>query len=202
MIPVIAHRGASKEAKENTLEAFERAIECGAPWIEFDVQLTSEGQPVIHHDPVTDKAPWMPTLEEAIGCIAGRAGLMIELKHDDNDIMAIIDQALSTLERYPDAQVLLGSLSVPLFEQLAQEWPREKLIAIVEYKKDLPAFLAQRPAVVAINRSWANAKLIRQLQSQGHVVWVWTVDEMHLAKQLVEWGVTGIITNTPRQMLS
>ena len=40
---VIAHRGASAEAKENTLPAFERAIELGADFVEFDVQASSDG---------------------------------------------------------------------------------------------------------------------------------------------------------------
>ena len=40
---VIAHRGASADEKENTLPAFERAIEVGADYVEFDVQASSDG---------------------------------------------------------------------------------------------------------------------------------------------------------------
>ena len=47
---VIAHRGASSEEKENTLPAFERAIELGADYIEFDVQASSDGGLVVFHD--------------------------------------------------------------------------------------------------------------------------------------------------------
>ncbi|PIR20530.1 MAG: hypothetical protein COV45_05650 [Deltaproteobacteria bacterium CG11_big_fil_rev_8_21_14_0_20_47_16] len=47
---VIAHRGANREAPENTLPAFERALEMGVDGIECDVMLTSDKVPVITHD--------------------------------------------------------------------------------------------------------------------------------------------------------
>lgn len=46
---VIAHRGATEEFPENTLPAFERAIELGAYGIELDVRLTSDRVPVVFH---------------------------------------------------------------------------------------------------------------------------------------------------------
>lgn len=50
-----AHRGDSKNAPENTLPAFASAVEKGAPQIEFDVQLTKDGELVIMHDPTVDR---------------------------------------------------------------------------------------------------------------------------------------------------
>ncbi len=47
---IIAHRGASTHAPENTLAAFWEAIEAGADGIEFDVRLTKDGIPVVFHD--------------------------------------------------------------------------------------------------------------------------------------------------------
>ncbi len=52
---VIGHRGASGERPENTLSAFERAADLGAPWVELDVQLTRDNQPVVIHDPTLDR---------------------------------------------------------------------------------------------------------------------------------------------------
>jgi glycerophosphoryl diester phosphodiesterase len=48
---IIAHRGASAHAPENTLAAFERALEEGAEGVEFDVRLTRDGEAVVFHDP-------------------------------------------------------------------------------------------------------------------------------------------------------
>ncbi|MBW6474057.1 MAG: glycerophosphodiester phosphodiesterase [Anaerolineaceae bacterium] len=50
MIKNIAHRGFSGQYPENTLLAFQKALEAGVDGIEFDVHLTSDGVPVIHHD--------------------------------------------------------------------------------------------------------------------------------------------------------
>jgi glycerophosphoryl diester phosphodiesterase len=52
---VIAHRGASAEAPENTLPAFETAIRRGADAIELDVRLTADGAPVVIHDATLDR---------------------------------------------------------------------------------------------------------------------------------------------------
>lgn len=47
---IIAHRGASAVAPENTLAAFQRAFDVGAEGIEFDVQIAKDGVPVVIHD--------------------------------------------------------------------------------------------------------------------------------------------------------
>ena len=47
---IIGHRGASRHAPENTLEAFRAAIDAGADGIEFDVRLARDGVPVVIHD--------------------------------------------------------------------------------------------------------------------------------------------------------
>jgi len=47
---IIAHRGASATAPENTMAAFREAIAAGADGIEFDVRLTRDGVPVVIHD--------------------------------------------------------------------------------------------------------------------------------------------------------
>jgi glycerophosphoryl diester phosphodiesterase len=52
---VIAHRGASGLAPENTLAAFQLAVDLGADGIELDVQLAADGQPVIIHDQWVDR---------------------------------------------------------------------------------------------------------------------------------------------------
>lgn len=55
-VPLIfAHRGASIVAPENTIPAFQKALECGAPAIEFDVKLTADGQVVVLHDQTVDR---------------------------------------------------------------------------------------------------------------------------------------------------
>ncbi len=52
---LVAHRGASEVAPENTLSAFHKAIDAGADAIEFDVQATSDGRLVVLHDSTLDR---------------------------------------------------------------------------------------------------------------------------------------------------
>jgi glycerophosphoryl diester phosphodiesterase len=53
--PVIAHRGASGSAPENTLPAFELAVRQGTDAFELDVRLTRDGIPVVLHDATLDR---------------------------------------------------------------------------------------------------------------------------------------------------
>ncbi|HOZ48423.1 MAG TPA: glycerophosphodiester phosphodiesterase family protein [Candidatus Hydrogenedentes bacterium] len=114
-VNVIAHRGASAYAPENTLAAFELAIEQGADWFELDCYLSKDGKLVISHDrdverttdgtgyvqdltlaelKALDAGSWfspefagerMPTLGEALDLAKGRIGVYIEIKNSDDD---------------------------------------------------------------------------------------------------------------------
>jgi len=96
---IIGHRGAKGLAPENTLRAFEKALEHGVDEIELDVRVTKDGQTVLIHDPyVTDPAgsrvniashtlaelqkhkPDLATLEAAITTIDRRVPTYIEVK--------------------------------------------------------------------------------------------------------------------------
>lgn len=85
MTLVVAHRGASAIAPENTLEAFEKAIEVGADMIEFDVRVTADGTLVVCHDPLppvpySELPTKPPTLAEVVETCAGRIALDVEIK--------------------------------------------------------------------------------------------------------------------------
>jgi glycerophosphoryl diester phosphodiesterase len=64
--PVVAHRGASAHAPENTLAAFEDALRLGVDALEFDVRVTADGVPVVHHDATLDRTT------DAAGLVAAR----------------------------------------------------------------------------------------------------------------------------------
>src|SRR5688572_28815602 len=55
MTIVVAHRGASAQAPENTMEAFRLAVEAGADAIELDVHLTRDGQLAVVHDETLER---------------------------------------------------------------------------------------------------------------------------------------------------
>lgn len=53
--PVLAHRGASRYAPENTMAAFEKAKALGITWVEFDVMLSQDDKVVVIHDETLDR---------------------------------------------------------------------------------------------------------------------------------------------------
>jgi glycerophosphoryl diester phosphodiesterase len=55
MTVIVAHRGASRQAPENTMEAFRLAVEAGADAIELDVHLTADGQLAVIHDETLER---------------------------------------------------------------------------------------------------------------------------------------------------
>ena len=102
---IIAHRGASRQRRENTLAAFDRALALGADAIELDVHATADGVVVVHHDPVLgadagalagraiaslpaaevqggDVAAEtrIPSLDEVLSLVTGRATVSVEIK--------------------------------------------------------------------------------------------------------------------------
>lgn len=95
---VVAHRGASVEQPENTITAFEAAIDAGADAVEFDVRMTADGHAVVMHDPDVSRTTdgsglvsemtldeirklGVPTLEEALECLSGGVAADIEIKN-------------------------------------------------------------------------------------------------------------------------
>jgi glycerophosphoryl diester phosphodiesterase len=60
---LIAHRGWAAQWPENTLEALMEAVDAGARYVEFDVQLSADGVPVLNHDATLDRTAGQP------GCV-------------------------------------------------------------------------------------------------------------------------------------
>jgi len=70
--PVIGHRGASGEAPENTLPAFELALAQGAHALELDVRVSADGVPLVLHDPALDRTTDRSGLLAATSAVEAR----------------------------------------------------------------------------------------------------------------------------------
>lgn len=91
MIAVWAHRGASRVARENTVDAFAAAVRLGADGVELDVRFTADGALAVHHDPslpdgrlvaatlARDLPPHVPQLDAALDA-CGDLVVNIEIK--------------------------------------------------------------------------------------------------------------------------
>jgi glycerophosphoryl diester phosphodiesterase len=140
---VFAHRGASAHAPENTLAAFQLALEHGADAIEFDVKLTKDGQVVAHHDNTLerttdgkgrlrdfslaelkklDAGAWfsetyrgerIPTLAEIFETVGDRLFMNIELTNYAAPFDKLVDKVAELVERYHMHERILYSSFLP-----------------------------------------------------------------------------------------
>jgi glycerophosphoryl diester phosphodiesterase len=170
---VIAHRGASKYAPENTIAAFELALRQGADAVELDVWLTKDKQVVVTHDTMLDRttgfhgtvsslcldqiktldagsyfAPEfrnekIPTLSEVLETLDKKIVINIELKHFTSFSSALPEMAARIVEKHGYQEQVLFSSFNP--------------VAILQVRRILPeiptALLALRRSAGAFSRS-------------------------------------------------
>ena len=105
---VVGHRGAAAYAPENSLAAFEKGIESGAAALECDVWMSKDGVPMVMHDSKLDRttklkgevaslkaeemrAAGIPSLDDLIKAVKGRANLIVEIKGGQGVSEAVVD---------------------------------------------------------------------------------------------------------------
>jgi glycerophosphoryl diester phosphodiesterase len=219
---VMAHRGASRRAPENTVAAFRLARQLGAGWVELDVRLARDGALVVHHDAhysggraicevdAADRPPAVPLLDEALDACEGM-GVNVEIKnapgepgHDpsgrvaDTFVAALHARAASAAATPP---ILVSSFDAPTLARV-RELDARIATALLTFQLDDPAAVIAA-CVAAGHRALhpfdatVDASLVRVAHEAGLAVNVWTVDDASRIAQLVALGVDGICTNVP-----
>jgi glycerophosphoryl diester phosphodiesterase len=191
---VAAHRGASMLAPENTLAAYEQAIEVGADMIEFDVRSTRDGVLVAFHDPVhewtygelCERLPFEPPrLEQVVEVCAGRIALDVELKEGGYEA-----EALRVVSR---AEIVVTSFLPEVVAAARRLQPELRVGLLLGAEAEVPDavdadFLA--PHVSLFDRGLVG--------EQHDELVVWTVnDELRLARYLADPRVSVVITDDP-----
>jgi glycerophosphoryl diester phosphodiesterase len=189
---VIAHRGASWDEPENTIPAFERAIDVGADYVEFDVRAGRGGALVCCHSPLrTRRARAVPTLADVLDTCAGRIGLAVEIKQ--TAVTAEVLHALEERRVDPDA-VMIISFRLRALEQARRL--RSDLRYVLHLGRAHPTVATPFWGVGLSNRS-ARPRVLAQASSLGLATTVYTVNEPARMLELAGLGVTGIFTDRP-----
>jgi glycerophosphoryl diester phosphodiesterase len=180
---VIAHRGASYELPENTLPAFERAIEIGADYVEFDVH---DGLHVTHDPPRRGRT--YPTLAEVIDVCRGRIGMMVELKDPHG---TTIEQALGLL----DDDAVIVSFQRRAIEEVRARRPAMRTVQHVGFGVSI------RRAASGWAVGFQDARVTRRglaaARALGLAATVYTVNDARRMLELRDLGVTGVFTDRP-----
>ena len=224
-VEIMAHRGSSAAAPENTLAAVRKAIEENADWVEIDVQETADGEVVVFHDSDfmklagVDLKIWdatradlsdidigshfspqfnperVPTLAQVLDECKGKIGVNIELKYYGHD--------RQLEQRVVDLVETSGMTENVVFMSL-------KLDAVKKMKSLRPDWtvgLLMSVAAgdlkhvevdfLAVNAGFVDRSFVQHAHSNNKKVYVWTVNDAVSMSTMIGCGVDGLITDKP-----
>ena len=217
---VIAHRGASKAERENTLDAFRRAGEMGSNAVELDVRRTADGKMAVHHDAAlsdgrlicemnaSELPEHIPLLSEALDACAGM-WVNIEIKNhpidadfDANDTLAAT-VATHLAERGEDHRWLISCFHRPTIDAMRTLRPEVRTAWLTEGVRDEDCervaremanmgHTALHPYTKHLTRNCVDV-----FHKTGLQVNSWTIDDPARMAEVIEWGIDGICTNVP-----
>ncbi len=231
-LTIIAHRGASALAPENTMAAFSEALDLGVDVIETDIRATRDGQLVLCHDDSlarltgrpdkiadldqaalreiivgldpTHGVQRIPTLNDLLRFVAGRARVLLDLKltpDHDTRLLAAIRAANA------EDAVILGVRSVISLYTFKELAPQITTLAFGRTIGDVWAMAEAGADIVRLWSPWLDDQALDQASQRNKPVWVMCgaptvggVGEATLP-ELLDYrrrGVVGVILNDPR----
>ncbi|MGI8670484.1 MAG: glycerophosphodiester phosphodiesterase [Aridibacter sp.] len=163
---IIAHRGASELAPENTLAAFQKAFEDGAEGIEFDVRLAKDGIPVVFHDADLLRIAGKDILVEKLLCEDLQkidVGSWFNLQHPEKFQDKFSNERISTLEQTLDfLKDYKGVIYIELKSETIEIENLSKAVCeIIKNSNLLPQFIVKSfnlDALPIIQKHCPNAK--------------------------------------------
>ena len=224
---VMAHRGLSADAPENTLYAFSDAISVGADFIELDVQQTRDGVLVVMHDSNLkrttgvnkdiwdvdyadiqnlDAGSWfdpayanarIPTLEETLQFVDKRAKLDIEIKPTKHGSDTLEQDVAELITRYQ----YTDACYVTSFSYGSLKKVKEANPEIrTGYLMSVAygQFYSLKYAdAFSLNKVFVTSQVVNAAHQQGKQIFAWTVNSMSEVRSLCNLHVDSIITDDP-----
>jgi glycerophosphoryl diester phosphodiesterase len=222
---VIAHRGSSITAPENTLAAFRLAAEQHTDFIELDVQESADGEVLVVHDsdlmkvgryPAkiweadaaalesvdigSFKAPnysgeRVPTLAAALAVCKGVCRVVVELKSYGHN-QRLEERVIDVVEQAGmQDDCIFMSLDYAMVKKLKQLRPNWRVGALVA--KAIGDLTELHADFLAVEARMATRRFVRVAHRAGQDVYIWTVDDAAWMLLALSRGVDGLITNKP-----
>ena len=224
---VIAHRGASAYRPENTVAAYELAIEQAADMIEVDLHRTRDGAVVVAHDAELERiggrgeigdatlaevraldagaGQRVPTLDELLDGFGTRIALNLELKQGSRGPYAGLP-AVAVAEvraRGLEQRTLYSSFYDPVLHDLRRVDPEARIALLISRRA--PQGWVERARALgaeAVNPELplVDREFVERAHGEGLAVYVFTVDPLEEMQRLLALGVDGLFTNVPDRM--
>jgi len=220
---IYAHRGASEHAPENTLAAFQLAMEQHADGIELDAMLSGDGHVVVIHDDTVDRTTngsgrvrdmsveqlqfldagsgeRIPTLADVLERFGGKFLINIELKNYATIFDALPLQVAKLINTFGLVDsVLISSFNPFNFNRIRRQIPNVT-IGLLTPPNQAKFWIWRLFNYDAVNPHYSDVDetLVKALHSRGLQVNVWTPDDADEIVRLAALDVDGIITNRPQ----
>ena len=215
---VIAHKGSSEEAYENSMESFNLAVVQKADMIELDTHLTSDGNFIIYHDRrikyenkkyLISKTPLktieefqlpngeeIPTLEDVLNKLLPKIQINIEIKCKTSK--KIFDNFLKGVE-VDNSKILVSSFRSDVINELKSSTLGYKLAYIYRFPTPKIRRIADKEYIHSLNADYRflSSNAVQQYHKKNKEVYTWTVNEELQIRKFVKMGVDGIFTDNP-----
>jgi glycerophosphoryl diester phosphodiesterase len=220
---IIAHRGDSSRALENSLEAFRLALTIPVDMIEFDIRMSRDKVLYVMHDRETGRTAKrnidiersvseeisgirlkngeaVPTLNDVLTLVDGKAGLNIEIKSEGAGALTAAHLAGSGYRGH----VLISSFREEEVIGARQVMPAVPVSGIFDtfIPAEISAYKAKGYTMVSLNRKTVTGELVTLCHQRGIAVYVWTVDDEKEIRKFISWKVDGLYSNKPETLKS
>lgn len=216
---VIAHRGDSSNALENSLQAFRAALSLPVDMIEFDLRMSRDEVLYVMHDKQSGRtadrdidiesasseeigairlrnSEPVPRLDDVLNLVNRKVAVNIEIKSDGAG--AVLCRHLA---RRPYAGSLMVS-SVREGEVLSVRAAMPHLPRALIYDtfstRRIDEYKSKGYSLISLRKNTVTEPLVKACHAHGVGIFVWTVDEEDEMNRCIEWEVDGIYTNRPR----
>ena len=209
---VIAHRGASAFAQENTLQAFDFAFKIGSTWLETDVQRTKDGVLVLYHDYILKtgkeiknstfeylKKYNVPTLTDLLKITPENFTLNLEIKNDNNIYPGIEEKLAACLKKHKldkSSNLLISSFYLPSLKKIKKLLPDLK-IGVLTKEFNLKEIKELAPYSVNMSYKRITRNIIKTCHAQNIKVLIYTVNDLKLFNKLKKDGVDAVFSDNP-----
>ena len=221
---IIAHRGASGHGPENTLAAFNLAMEHQADGIELDVMLAKDGHVVVIHDDSVDRTTngsgrvkdmtldmlrsldagngeKIPMLTEVLDTFGGQFMINIELKNYSSPFDALPVVVAKMLNGYDFLdKIIISSFNPFNFKRFRKYCPGvQQGLLTIPNKANLWIWRLFNYDAVHPYYEDVDQELVSEARKNQQQVNVWTVDDPDEIRRLAALEIDSIITNYPRE---
>ncbi|HUI68642.1 MAG TPA: glycerophosphodiester phosphodiesterase [Nitrospirota bacterium] len=215
---VIAHRGDSSRALENSLEALRLAISLSVDMIEIDIRKSLDNALYVMHDKHTGRTADknvdievsmsddvsriklkngepIPTLKDVLSLFTGNVGLNLEIKSEGAGKLTAEHLRDSGYRR----PVLISSFLENEILAVREVAPFISTSGIFDTftVQNLAEYCAKRYSLISLRKKTVSRELIIACHNHGIKVYVWTVDDVADMEKFITWRVDGIYTNRP-----